>query len=115
MGIRCWFALHDLPNLSILQGRDESVVQLHEKLLVILSEKAIKSSWIGQEVEAALFQENQLRQDILLPIRLDNTITDSQSSWTTQLRQHHIIDFTRWQDPIAYAEAFAALLVHLKV
>lgn len=112
--IRCWFTLHDLqPDPFILQGINRAA-QSRERIVLVLSENTIKSPWIEQEVRSALYQETQLGQNILFPICLDNAILQSQLPWAVQLRQHYIGDFTRWQNEITYAEAFATLLYHLK-
>jgi uncharacterized protein YjbI with pentapeptide repeats len=114
-GVRCWFAPHDLrPGTPIVRGIEEAI-HLHEKLLLILSKDAVMSNWVQQEVEAALYKEATTRQEILFPIRLDNTILESETLWAQRLRTRHIGDFTNWQDDADYQQAFTALLRHLKV
>jgi uncharacterized protein YjbI with pentapeptide repeats len=114
-GVRCWFAPHDLrPGTPIVRGIEEAIY-VHEKLLLILSKDAVMSNWVQQEVEAALYKEATTGQEILFPIRLDNTILESNTLWAKRLRQRHIGDFTGWQDDDAYQEAFTALLRHLTV
>ena len=114
-GVRCWFAPHDLrPGTPIVRGIEEAI-HLHEKLLLILSYHAVNSPWVQQEVEAALYKEVTTGQEMLFPIRLDNTILQSETLWAKRLRQRHIGDFTGWRDDDAYPEAFSTLLRHLKV
>src|SRR5262249_15195254 len=101
-GIRCWFALHDLrPGTPIVRGIEEAI-HLHEKLLLILSQHAAMSYWVQQEVETALYREANTGQEILFPIRLDNTVLESNTLWAQRLRTRHIGDFTNWQDETAY-------------
>jgi uncharacterized protein YjbI with pentapeptide repeats len=114
-GVRCWFAPHDLrPGIPIVRGIEEAI-RLHEKLLLILSEHAINSSWVEREVDTALYQEIERNQDMLFPIRLDNTILESTTGWARRLRHRHIGDFTQWQEEDSYQQAFATLLCHLKI
>ena len=114
-GVRCWFAPHDLrPGTPIVRGIEEAI-HLHEKLLLILSDHAVNSPWVQQEVEAALYKEVTTDQEILFPIRLDNTVLESATLWAKRLRQRHIGDFTGWQDDTTYGQAFSTLLRHLKV
>ena len=114
-GIRCWFAPHDLrPGAPIVRGIEEAI-HVHEKLLLILSHHAVSSPWVQQEVEAALYKEVTTGQEILFPIRLDNTVLESDTMWAKRLRQRHIGDFTGWQNDNAYQETLSTLLRHLKV
>jgi hypothetical protein len=111
-GVRCWFAPHDLR--PIVRGIEEAI-HLHEKLLLILSHHALMSNWVQQEVEAAFYKEVTTGQEILFPIRLDNTVLESDTLWAKRLCQRHVGDFTNWQDDSAYQQAFTTLLRHLKV
>jgi|SRR5450755_538476 TIR domain/Pentapeptide repeats (8 copies) len=114
-GVRCWFAPHDLrPGTPILRGIEEAI-HLHEKLLLILTKHAVNSSWVEREVDAALYQEIERSQDVLFPIRLDNTVLESTAGWARRLRHRHIGDFTQWQEEDAYQQAFTTLLRHLKI
>lgn len=114
-GVRCWLASHDLrPGTPIVSGIDEAIHR-HDKLLLILSEHAMTSHWVQTEVESALYREATTGQDILFPIRLDNTILESETLWARRLRSRHIADFTGWQDDAVYQQAFTTLLRHLKV
>jgi hypothetical protein len=113
--VPCWFAPHDLrPGTPILRGLEEAIY-LQDKFLLILSMHAVNSHWIEREVEVALHQEVKRGIDVLFPIRLDNTVLESNAGWATRLQHRHIGDFTNWQDEGAYQQAFAALLRHLKV
>lgn len=113
-GVRCWFAPHDLrPGTPIIRGIDEAI-HLHDKFLLILSKHAMRSHWVQQEVEAALYREVTTGDAILFPLRLDNTVLESKTLWAKRLRSRHIADFTNWQDETAYQQAFASLLQHLK-
>ncbi len=113
--VPCWFAPHDLqPGTLIFKGIDEAI-HLHDKLLLILSQHAVTSSWVELEVHSALQKEKKSGQRVLFPLRLDNTILESETSWARMLQPRHIADFTGWQDEAAYQEAFGTLLRHLKV
>jgi len=114
-GVRCWYAPHDLPpGRPILRGIEEAI-HLHEKLLLILSHHAVKSNWVQEEVEAALYKEVTTGQEILFPIRLDNTVLESNTGWAKRLRHRHIADFTNFHEQDSYQKALGALLRHLKV
>lgn len=114
-GIRCWFTLHDLhTNLPVLRGLDNAI-QLQEKVLILLSQNAVKSSWIEREVEMALHQEKLTERNVLFPVYLDDAVFQSQFPWFLRLHQHHVEDFTNWHNETAYAEALAVLIGNLQI
>ena len=51
---------------------------------------------------------------ILFPIRLDDTVLDATSGWTTDVKGRFIGDFSAWETPAVYQEAFERLLRDLK-
>ena len=114
-GVRCWFVPHDLYPGTPIVRRIEEAIHLYEKLLLILSADVMQSDWVQQEVETVLYKEATTGQEILLPIRLDNAILESETLWAQHLRHRHISDFTSWQDEAAYQQAFSRLLQHLEV
>jgi hypothetical protein len=72
-------------------------IRLREKLLVILSAASITSSWLEDEVEAALEEErvSPKRRTVLVPIKIDNAVEDTNRTWTRTIkRTRHIGDFT---------------------
>jgi TIR domain-containing protein/pentapeptide repeat protein len=113
-GVRCWFAPHDLrTGQRIRHGIDEAIRQ-HEKLLLILSEHSVTSTWVEFEVEAALDKEKN-GSEVLFPIRLDPTVLNSNVVWASHLkRTRNIGDFTRWKNHDDYQKAFTRLLRDLK-
>jgi hypothetical protein len=115
-GVRCWFAPHDLVPGDYFREEIDKAIHAQEKLLLILSEHSMESRWVKYEVNRALNREIEQDRKILYPIRVDDTVLKSTSGWATDLRAHrHIGDFTDWQNPTAYQEAFTKLLQHLKL
>jgi hypothetical protein len=56
-GVRCWFALHDLPIGAKTWDAIDEAIKLRDKLLVILSQESIKSEWVEDEVQKAFAEE----------------------------------------------------------
>ncbi|MBE9182423.1 toll/interleukin-1 receptor domain-containing protein [Oculatella sp. LEGE 06141] len=114
-GVRCWFAPEDLPiGAKIRVGIDEAI-QVHDKLLLVLSEISVNSQWVEQEVETALEKERQQNRIVLFPIRLDDAVMDSRDGWTRLIKNsRNIGDFTRWKDHDAYQRGLKRLLRDLK-
>ena len=114
-GVRCWFAPEDMKTGDKIRPRIDEAIHQQEKLLLLLSEHSIKSSWVANEVEAALEKEDRQGREVLFPIRLDETVMHTPESWAATIRRtRHIGDFTAWTDPEAYTLAFERLLRDLK-
>jgi hypothetical protein len=114
-GVRCWFAPHDMPTgAKILDAIDEAV-RLREKLLLVLSEHAIASDWVEDEVTTAFEEERKRKKTVLFPIRLDDMVMETKEAWAAKLRARNIGDFICWKEHDAYHKAFERLLRDLKV
>ena len=80
---------------------------------MILSSASIASTWAEDEVEAALEEErtSQERRTVLVPIKIDHTVEETDRTWARQIkRTRYIGDFTHWEDNDAYQKALARLL-----
>ena len=93
-------------------------IRVHDKLLLILSENSIHSNWVGSEVETAL-EEEKMRESsqpaVLFPIRLDDTVMETDQAWAATIRrQRHIGDFRHWKEHDSYKKALDKLLHDLK-
>ena len=114
--VPCWFAPHDLRPGDYHHSRIDEAIHLQEKVLLLLSEHAVNSSWVKHEVQVALAREIQQDRVVLFPLRLDGAVIQTDKDWAVRLREiRHIGDFTGWQDEATYQEVFATLLRHLKV
>ena len=116
-GVRTWYAPEDLKIGEVMLSGIDKGIQLHDKLLVVLSEHSVTSKWVEHEVEAALYEESQpeRKTQVLFPIRLDDTVMDTKGNWAYRIRQRHIGNFTQWQDYTTYQKAFHRLLRDLKM
>lgn len=114
-GVRCWFASEDMKIGDKIRVRIDEAIHLQDKLLLLLSEHAIASTWVEDEVEAALEKEQRQQREVLFPVRLDESVMQTNRAWAAKLRRaRHIGDFTRWTDPQAYQRALERLLHDLK-
>jgi len=114
-GVRCWFAPHDLEiGAKILDGLDEAI-RMRDKVLLILSEGAIASDWVEDEVTRAFAEERRRNELMLLPVRLDDAVMDTNEPWAGKLRDNRNIgDFTNWKQHDAYKTTFDRVLRDLK-
>jgi len=113
-GVRCWFAPEDMKIGDEFRSCIDTSIQHHERLLLILSEHSIKSRWVKKEVETAFEKEEKENRLVLFPIRLDETVMQTDVGWPADIRrQRHIGDFTQWKEHDAYQKALARLLENL--
>jgi hypothetical protein len=114
-GVHCWFAPEDMKIGAKIRPTIDHSIRIHDKLLLILSEHSINSTWVEKEVETAFEEEDKRKQTVLFPVRLDKAMMDTDQAWAADIRRtRHIGDFSRWKDHDAYQEAFARLLRDLK-
>ncbi|GHO91511.1 hypothetical protein KSF_015590 [Reticulibacter mediterranei] len=113
--VRCWFAPEDLKIGDHYHQRIDESIHLYDKLVLILSEHAVQSAWVEREVVAAREKEDQLRHEVLLPIRLDDAVMQTSKAWAADVRRRwHIGDFTQWKHHNTYQQALERLLRDLK-
>jgi uncharacterized protein YjbI with pentapeptide repeats len=119
--IRCWFAPENTKIGKKNRGGFHEGIHAYDKLLVILSKELINSDWAEGEIESALYHENKLnkkkeiRETMILPVRLDDAILKLISGWPLRIkRRRYIGDFTDWKNPDSYKTAFDRLLRDLK-
>jgi hypothetical protein len=81
----------------------------------VLSQHSIASDWVEYEVEAALAKEQGGIPAVLFPIRLDDTVMESTTTWAAHIKNtRHIGNFARWKQHYHYQKAFEQLLRDLK-
>lgn len=114
-GVRCWFAPEDMKIGDKIRQRIDESIRMYDKLLLILSENSINSTWVEKEVETAFGKEQRNKHLILFPIRLDSRVMDTDTSWAADIRRtRHIGDFTNWKGHDAYQAGFERLLRDLR-
>ena len=115
-GVRCWYAPEDLKIGDKFRRSIDEAVRSHDKLLVVLSNSSVKSSWVENEVEAAFEKEKITGKGmVLLPIRIDEAVMTTDQAWAADIRRtRHIGDFSEWKDQNRYRRALDRLLRDLK-
>ncbi len=59
-GVRCWFAREDIPTGAKFRQAIDEGIREREKVLLILSQHAVRSRWVEKEVETAFEEEGML-------------------------------------------------------
>jgi TIR domain-containing protein/pentapeptide repeat protein len=113
--VRCWFAPEDLKIGEEFRSRIDESIRFYDKLMVILSQHSIDSSWVEFEVKRALQKEQEQGKLVLFPLKLDETAIETPEAWAADIRKKRYIgDFTNWNENAAYQKALARLLRDLK-
>lgn len=115
-GVLCWFAPHDLPiGSKTWDSIDEAITQ-RDKLLLIMSKHSISSDWVEDEVMKAFAKERHAKSVVLFPIRVDDSVMETNEPWAVKLRdQRNIGDFRRWRNLSVYQASFERLLRDLRL
>ena len=114
-GVRCWFAPEDLKIGARTRPAIDEAIRIRDKLLLILSKRSIESDWVEKEVETAFEEESRRKRTVLFPIRLDNTVMETDEAWAADIRRtRNIGDFRHWKDHDTYQKAFDRLIRDLK-
>jgi hypothetical protein len=116
MGVRCWFAPHDMPIGAKIWDAIDEAIKLRDKLLLILSESSINSDWVEDEVQKAFAEERDRKELVLFPVRIDDAVMKTPEPWARKLRdQRNVGDFRRWKDHDTYKQSFERVLRDLRV
>jgi hypothetical protein len=109
-GVPCWFSPEEMMVGQPIQDTIEEALRLHRKVLLIMSEDAIKSSWVQLEVQLAFEMERESGKALLFPIKIDNAINSANAGWALTLRRRHVGDFTDSGNPESYERALKRLI-----
>lgn len=116
--MRVWFAPEDMKGGKKLIEQLFEAIQLHDRLLLVLSEHSIQSEWVLTEIRKARATELKEKRRKLFPIRLTDIATlrdwtcfdaDTGKDLAVELREYFIPDFSNWKDHDAFEAAFARL------
>lgn len=122
-GLRVWYAAEDMQGGKKLHEQIYNAIQIHDRLLLVLSEHSIQSEWVMTEIRKARETEKKEKRRKLFPIRLANFETlrdwtcfdgDTGKDLAVEVREYFIPDFSNWKDHAAFEAAFARLQKDLK-
>lgn len=121
--LRVWFAPEDAQGGKKLYEQIERAIQVHDRLLIVLSERSLRSKWVMTEIRRARKVELKENRRKLFPIRLVDYETlqawecfdaDTGEDLASEVRQYFIPDFSNWKEHDAFEKAFERLLRDLK-
>jgi hypothetical protein len=121
--VRVWFAPEDIKGRVKLYDQIERAIQLHDRLLVVLSENSLQSEWVMTEIRKARESEKREKRRKLFPIRLADfeqirkwrcPDADGGKDLAVEVREYFIPDFSNWKDHDSFERAFERLLRDLR-
>jgi hypothetical protein len=121
--LRVWFAPEDVKGGQKLHEQLERAIQMHDRLLLVLSESSMQSEWVITEIRKARKAETKEKRRKLFPIRLVDFETikdwecfdaDTGKDLAVEAREYFIPDFSNWKDHDSFEVGFRKLLRDLK-
>lgn len=122
-GVRLWFAPHDIQGGKKVHEQIDEAIRHYDRLLLILSENSMKSTWVKAEIDNAVFKERNEGRRVLFPISIvpfgevkkwQNFNPDLGMDLAKEIREYFIPDFSQWKEHDSYIQAFERLLRDLK-
>lgn len=122
-GLRVWFAPEDIKGGEKLYEQIDRAIQVHDRLLLVLSESSMQSVWVMTELRRARKAEVKEKRRKLFPIRLTDYDTlrewecfdaDQGKDLAVEVREYFIPDFSNWKSHDDFEKAFARLLSDLQ-
>lgn len=121
--LRVWFAPEEMKGGQKLYEQIERAIQLHDRLLLVLSESSMRSEWVVTEILRARETEMKEGRRKLFPISIVEF--DKVKAWrrfdadagkdlAKEVREYFIPDFSDWKNHDAFEKAFARLLRDLR-
>ncbi len=117
-GMHVWFAPEDVKAGDYLFEQVDRAIQLHDRLLLVLSKDSIQSKWVEWEIRKAHKVERAEKRRKLFPIRLVDMKTlrewecldsDTGEDLAEEVRKYHIPDFSNWKNHDDFEKAFVRL------
>lgn len=121
--LRVWFAPEDMKGGDKIYDQIDRAIQVHDRLLLVLSESSMQSKWVELEIRRARKVELREGRRKLFPIRLvsyealqewmciDSTTGEDLAE---EVRSYFIPDFSNWKNHDDFELAFGRLLADLK-
>jgi len=121
--LRVWFAPEEMRGGQKLYEQIERAIQLHDRLLLVLSESSMQSEWVITEILRARETEVREGRRKLFPISIVEF--DKVKAWrrfdadtgkdlAKEVREYFIPDFSNWKEHDAFEKAFERLLRDLR-
>ena len=110
-GVRCWLATEKTKRRDRRHKIINSAVNIHDKVIMILSENSVERDWSENEIETVLQKEYIQGNSVFFPVSIDDAIKFTEKSWAIKMRKsYRVHDFSMWRDRNVFQDAFSYLL-----
>ena len=115
-GVRVWYFPEDATWGKTVWGEIDRSIKIYDKLVVVCSQRSLRSGPVIREIERALQREDREAKNVLFPIRLDDHIFEV---WKHPRKADVVAkvvgDFSGWDtDAAKYETSFQKLLQGLQ-
>ena len=118
-GVKVWYAPKNMKSGKKIHEQIHSAIQSHDRMLLVLSQDSMNSSWVSTEIAKAYSREAEDGQRILFPVSLGQF--DNLSNWelfdadhgldlARYIRQYYIPDFSDWESKDSFQELVTKLI-----
>jgi hypothetical protein len=114
-GIRYWYAPTSMRGGAAIDATLKARIPEFGRVLVVVSAESLQSRYVRFEVEAAFERAAAVGHDIVVPIRIDETVLRSRLPLAKALRKYVMLDFSRWGSRGEYRRAAAMLVASLEI
>ncbi len=121
--IRVWYAPEEMEAGKKLHEQIDQAISFHDRLLLVLSDASMKSSWVETEIIKAREKELRTGNRVLFPISIAPFTNirnwslfngDEGRDIAREIRGYYIPDFTNWKDQDKFTKEFKKLLSAIK-
>jgi len=121
--LRVWYAPEHMKGGAKIHEQIELAIQVHARLLLVLSQESMSSEWVNHEIFTARQREVREKRRILFPIGLVDFKAikawkafdgDTGRDMAREIREYFIPDFSNWKDHDSFETGFSRLLRDLK-
>jgi TIR domain/Trypsin-like peptidase domain/Predicted nucleotide-binding protein containing TIR-like domain len=115
-GVNCWLDTKDMQTGASIEQEIRRGLSSQDKLLLVLSRSSVRSPWVEEELRFALSLERERRGEVVFPLRLDNSVFESDSPLLKNLsNSRHISDFEGWENEGEYRKRLRSLVRDLTI
>jgi hypothetical protein len=95
-GVECWLDVRDiLPGQRILESVKLGI-SCYERVLLCCSRSSLSSWWVKDEIRKAQERERRTKQDIIIPLNLDDYLFTWDDGVASDIRSRLAADFRNW-------------------
>lgn len=118
-GVAVWFAGEDLVPGKHLYEQIKQAIASFDRLLVVLSEASVSSTWVRGEIFEAFRRQQMEGQHVVFPISLipferlqawSLIDPDTGLDLAREIRRYFVLDFSKWHDPSEFGRSIDRLI-----